>query len=440
MGMGNKKYPKVLIVGQIFSHRSGGGITMSNLFKGWPKDSLAVASGSYLSYGLDVSVCERYYQLGYNGKLHPFPLNLVLPRIKCGEVDIRQITAAANQKLPNKPGKFKTIYRLMKGLLVFLGLYNFLYRMKVTPEFKEWLVNYNPDIIYSQLESLELMSLVEEIHILTHKPIAIHIMDDWPATINKPNLLYSYWQKVLDNEFKKILNQASVFMSICDTMSEEYKRRYNKDFTPFHNPIELGKWLPYSRTNWEFTGNFTILYAGRLGYGVNDSIVDIANAVNDLCSAYPNIVFELQTPDISLLKKIVKLNENIKWMPPIAYSALASKFASVDMLVIPFDFDDDSLAFLRYSFSTKVPEYMISGTPVLVYAHQQTALVKYALKEEWAYVVTENKSEALKNSIKEMFLNISLRKQLAEKAMKVVVQNDNADIVRENFRKSLIID
>jgi glycosyltransferase involved in cell wall biosynthesis len=328
----------------------------------------------------------------------------------------------------------------VQGILVFLGLYNFLYRMKVTPEFKEWLADYNPDIIYSQLETLELIRLVGEIHILTHKPIAIHIMDDWPTTINKPNLLHSYWQRVLDNEFKNIINQASVLMSICDAMSEEYKKRYNKDFTPFHNPIEIGKWLPYSRTNWEITGNFKILYAGRLGNGVSNSIADIANVVNDLCSFYPNIVFELQTPDISLLKKTVKLNENIKWMPPIAYSDLASKFASVDLLVIPFDFDDDSLAFLRYSFSTKIPEYMISGTPVMVYAHEQTALVKYALKEKWAYVVTENKSETLKNSIKEMFLNYSLRKQLAEKALKVVVQNDNADLVRENFRKSLIID
>ena len=413
---------------------------MSNLFKGWPKEKLAVASASNLLNNLDISVCEQYYQLGYNGKLHPFPLNLVLPKINCGPVDITRTKSIQKQKHQAKPGKFKTIYRSVQKLLVFLGLYNFLYQMKVTPEFKEWLVNYKPDIIYSQLETLELIRLVREIHILTNKPIAVHIMDDWPSTINKPGILYSYWKKTIDGELKELLFQSSVFLSIGDSMSEEYKRRYGINFTPFHNPIEIEKWLPFSKKDWEIKGKFTILYAGRLGNGVNNSIVDIANAVNDLCSSDADILFELQTPDLSALQKIVKLNEHIKWVKPIDYSDLAMKFASVDLLVIPFDFDKNSIVFLRYSFSTKIPEYMISGTPVLVYADRQTALAKYASKGEWAYVVTDNDQETLRNSIRELYLNSSLRKQLAEKAMKIVVQNDNAEIVRENFRKCLAID
>jgi glycosyltransferase involved in cell wall biosynthesis len=434
------KYPKVLVVGQIFSYRSGGGITMSNLFKGWPKERLAVASASYLSNNPDISVCEQYYQLGYNGKLHPFPLSLILPRINCGPVNISEPKTSQEPKNTPKPGKFKSIYRLVREVLIFLGLYNVLYRLKITPDFREWLVNYNPDIIYSQLETLELIKLVKEIHLLTGKPIAVHIMDDWPSTVNKPGLLYWYWKKSLNNELINLLDQSSVFLSIGDSMSEEYKKRYGKDFIPFHNPIEVEKWLPYSKTDWEINGKFTILYAGRLGNGVNNSIVDIANAVMDLCSSDTDLIFELQTPDISALQKIVTLGEHIKWMQPIDYSELARKFASVDLLVIPFDFDEDSLAFLRYSFSTKIPEYMISGTPVLVYADRQTALAKYAAKGEWAYVVTDNNREILKNSIKELYLNSSLRRQLAEKALKIVMQNDNAEIVRENFRKCLSVD
>ena len=435
--MAADKYPKVLVVGQRFSYRSGGGITMSNLFKGWPKDRLAVASASNLLNNLDISVCENYFQLGYNGKLHPFPLNLVLPRIKCGPVTLPGEETLTEQKSPAKSGKFKNIYRLVQRVLVFLGLYNFLYRLKITPEFKEWLGNYNPDIIYSQLETLELIRLVKDIHLVTNKPVAIHIMDDWPSTVNKPGLLYLYWKKILDDEFKEILDQTSVFLSIGDSMSEEYKKRYNKNFIPFHNPIEIEKWLPYSKKDWEIHGNFTILYAGRLGNGVDNTLADIADAVNDLCSSYANVVFELQTPDISALQKIVKLNEHVKWVHPIDYSELARKFASVDLLVIPFDFDEKSIAFLRFSFSTKIPEYMISGTPVLVYADRQTALVKYALKGEWAYVVTDNNQETLKKSIREIYLDSSLRRQLAERALKIVLQNDNAEVVRENFRKCL---
>lgn len=34
-------YPRVLIVGQAFNLSAGGGITLSNLFAGWPKDRMA---------------------------------------------------------------------------------------------------------------------------------------------------------------------------------------------------------------------------------------------------------------------------------------------------------------------------------------------------------------------------------------------------------------
>ena len=37
-------YPKVLIIGQYFHTESGGGITMTNLFKGWDKEKIASAA------------------------------------------------------------------------------------------------------------------------------------------------------------------------------------------------------------------------------------------------------------------------------------------------------------------------------------------------------------------------------------------------------------
>jgi hypothetical protein len=37
-------YPRVLIVGPTFDMVTGGGITLTNLFQGWPPDKLALAS------------------------------------------------------------------------------------------------------------------------------------------------------------------------------------------------------------------------------------------------------------------------------------------------------------------------------------------------------------------------------------------------------------
>jgi len=56
------KYPKVLIVGQYFNIRSGGGITMTNLFKDWDKENIAVAAESIVDPNF--AACNKYYQLG----------------------------------------------------------------------------------------------------------------------------------------------------------------------------------------------------------------------------------------------------------------------------------------------------------------------------------------------------------------------------------------
>ena len=436
----NAKYPKVLIIGQSFNKNSGGGITISNLFYNWPKDRLAVASNVNLYSDLDNSVCEQYYQLGYNGKLHPFPLNLFLPRVKCGSFiyrnnndnDIKQNESVIT-------GKYKKTYKFLSAILRLLGIYNSLYKLKITPDFRQWATEYNPDIIYSQLSTLELIRFVTEVQELLAKPLVIHIMDDWPKAIREPELLFSYWKKVIDLEFRKLLDKSSVLMSICESMSEEYKIRYNKDFVPFHNPIDIGNWMSYSKTDWTIKDKFTILYAGRIGRGIKKSIFDIGNAVKKFSLKNDNVVFEILTNNYTEIEKLVTLNDHVKYIKPIEYSDLPRKFSSVDLLILPEDFDAASIEFLKYSIQTKVPEYMISGTPILVYADKRTALAQYAIRDGWAYLVSENNEELLTQALEELYSNLSLRKELAARAKKVAIQNEDAKLIRENFREKLLL-
>jgi glycosyltransferase involved in cell wall biosynthesis len=432
-------YPKVLIVGQSFNKKSGGGVTISNLFTGWPQDRLAVASNANLFNDLDTSVCNTYYQLGYNNKLHPFPLNIILPKIKCGIIPAAVNNYAADKLQPVKSGKYKVIYEVLTALLHFFGLYNVFYKLKITPEFALWLKQYNPDVIYTQLASLELIKFTEDIHELTGKPVAIHMMDDWPLTINKPGVFYRYWQNTIDKTFRKLISKSAILMSIGDAMTDEYKQRYSRTFIPFHNPIDINYWKPKTAKDYTAKDKFTILYAGRIGFGIENSIADIAGAVNEIAKTNSDIVFEIQTGEVEELNKLVTQNEHVKWVKPIAYSALPAKFSRVDLLLLPQDFDDNSVKFLKYSFPTKVSEYMISGTPILVYGDIRTGLTQYALKEKWSYVVTENSKAALCRALTDLYNDVDLRSKLAAKAQQIAIEREDAITVRENFRKAFCL-
>jgi len=54
------KYPKVLIFGAPFNNFSGGGITLSNLFRGWPKDRIAVTSTGHVLQDVSTDVCDVF--------------------------------------------------------------------------------------------------------------------------------------------------------------------------------------------------------------------------------------------------------------------------------------------------------------------------------------------------------------------------------------------
>jgi len=434
-------FPKVLIIGQSFD-KTGGGITLSNLFKGWPKDRLAVTSNGYLRNQTDFSICETYYQLGYNDKLHPFPLNIFLSKIKCGIVDIHN-SVLWNDKKSEKTEKsrnFKKIYSLLVFFLNFFGIYNFLYKLKITDDFKQWVTAYNPDIIYSQLASLELIRFVHNLQILLNKPIAIHIMDDWPRKVSQKGIFNFYWKKIITKEFKNLLEKSSVLMSISSAMSEEYKKRYKKDFIPFHNPIEIDKWLPHARNRWEKNGVFTILYTGRIGRANGKSIMVLAKVIDSINSKQMKMKLDIFTPDIDS-KKAASMNKlrGVELKEIISHSLMPSLLASYDLLFLPLDFDKRGLTFSQFSMPTKASEYMISGTPILVFADKRTALVKYALNDNWAYVVSENNKNFLNKGLSELFSNMELRKKLAEKAKETALQNEDAENVKEKFRKSLIL-
>ena len=79
--------PRVLIVGQPFNNATGGGITLSNLFAGWDKDKIAVACFSYyFSVPVDTTICDRYYQLGFEDNKWFFPFSLIQNKHYSGPV------------------------------------------------------------------------------------------------------------------------------------------------------------------------------------------------------------------------------------------------------------------------------------------------------------------------------------------------------------------
>lgn len=80
---------------------------------------------------------------------------------------------------------------------------------------------------------------------------------------------------------------------------------------------------------------------------------------------------------------------------------------------------------------------MICGTPVLVFAPEDTALITYALDHQWAQVVTENSVSALRKGLLELINSEDLRKKISISAINLAEERHDATKVRKQFREEL---
>ncbi|HNJ96155.1 MAG TPA: hypothetical protein PLS65_15350, partial [Ferruginibacter sp.] len=121
--------------------------------------------------------------------------------------------------------------------------------------------------------------------------------------------------------------------------------------------------------------------------------------------------------------------------PMVAYSELPRVFAEADFLYLPYDFSEESIRFIKYSMPTKAPEYMVSGTPIIVFGPGETALVDDAVQNKWAVTVTENNTKLLADAVASVIKDIELRKQITGNAIRIAEASYDSVNVRNRFRE-----
>ena len=426
--------PKVLIIGQPFTNNSGGGITQSNLFSGWDKNNIAVVCTSHMFKNLNTNICDTYYLLGTDEYKWSFPFNLIQRKVISGGLKVEAPKTETKQKAVVKASlRERIIVNYFYPFLEYMGLIHQISRLAISDKLSKWINEYKPDVIYAQAstrESLLFCSLMQD-HM--QNPMVFHIMDDWPSTISEKGSFKNFWKRKIDAEFRTLLSKCTVLLSISDYMAQEYKRRYGMSFTTFHNPIEIDFWKSSQRTNYQLSKAPTLLYAGRIGPGIQASLETIAKAADQANKQLgTNVQFVLQT---EYKPSWIENYASAKHKAPVAYKELPRVFAEADFLILPYDFSEDSIKFIGYSMPTKAPEYMMSGTPIIIYAPEVTAIVKDAENNKWAKIVTENSVDKLAAAIKELYQNESERKQIAATAINIAETKFNSVKVRNQFRE-----
>src|SRR5690606_9240692 len=165
------KLPKVLILLQPFNNNTGGGITLSNLFKGWPKENIAVlGKGQLLNAHTQTDICDTYYQLGQLEHKWKFPFNKLKRKYFSGLLKVDNKRSSE----PNSPKSNTRVALLNEYVTPFLqwvGLDNAISKLELSEQLKDWLNTFQPDVLYAQAQSRESILFCTLIQEYLHKPM-----------------------------------------------------------------------------------------------------------------------------------------------------------------------------------------------------------------------------------------------------------------------------
>ena len=180
-------------------------------------------------------------------------------------------------------------------------------------------------------------------------------------------------------------------------MSTEYLSRYKIPSLPVMNSLEDPF---FESTEVDKSKPFRLVYVGSILENAQlSSILDVIYAVQQLSCSDCHIEFHIYCGAYGLRL----LPTNLK--PPIFLHSLPASDSDFyrcltysDCLLLPSNFDSDSIKHVRLSLPAKLHAYMSSRTPILLYGPSGTAQYDYAVSEQWAVVVNKPSQVLCKSS------------------------------------------
>jgi len=438
-------YPKILIINNYsFNDYGGGGITLKNLFLGWPKDKLAIAHFSESKPM--TTVCESYFKIGYNECHYIFPFNKLSnePRGRINGPYLAEsyLDAYEGERNSVNQNHIPTKNVIKKKVLNFIndiGIREFIHPLKISKSLKEWILDFNPDIIYCQPENISFINLILKVKGLTSAKIVIHVMDDWPYLIYKNKTLKIVLRAIVKFRFQKLLTISSLRLGISKAMADEFQHRYKLPFKYFHNPIDITKLDDVKSITKTNTDSSLIVYSGRIGWTAShDSIIEFSKCIEELRKEGLNIHFNIYTDLNNSENDFSKFQrDGTTLFQALKDNNFLSKLLEADLLLYPVDFDRKSIEFIRLSFPTKLPSYLISGIPILCYGPSEVYSIKFMTENRLGFICNVSQPDVLKRTIKEALNQKVQREDYSTRAFTYAKTNFELSKVRSSFHQEL---
>ena len=408
---------KLLVVSHnVFSKTGGMGKTLSAYFKGFDCGELAQL---YIHSEIPtVDVCENYYRVTDKDMIKS-----VFTRksgkifgscdIERDKVSSRTDTGAV-AKIYQKASKRTPSVYVLRNLLWNIGRWK-------TKKLEDWLDSFNPDAVFlASGDYTFIYKIALKIAQKRKIPLFVSCMDDYYLyNKNSEKTVGRLYHHFFLKQVYKTMGYASAIFSICDKMTEDYKKLFNKPIYTLHTGTELKEPLSYKKNN-------RISYIGNLSLGRDKQLIAIGKALKEVKSDNKPETIDVYSPECrkEILENLTAEN-GINFCGRIGPEQVKRVMGESMLLIHTESFDDVIRKSVAYSVSTKIADSLASGTCIFAYGPKEVASIDYLMNNKAAYCVTsKNKLVAC---LEEITQNSMLRREIAVNAVQLAYKNHNID-------------
>lgn len=285
-------------------------------------------------------------------------------------------------------------------------------------DLKEWIREQKPDCIFAAPGVAKFLYDVAMTVSRDFKiPIVSYLCDEFYFVRKPYGLLNKVQVGLLMRKIEQYMSCTSGVISISEELTALYSDYFKKPVTT----IMTGYSFPVSEKLYD-NRNGIISFFGNVRFNRFISLIEIGKKLEST-----GFILEIHTSENdSIIINDMKSVPGIKLCPFVTGDEYVEAIRKSDYLLHVEAFDEDSMDKVKNSISTKIPDSLASGVPLIAYGPKDIASIKHLLRNDCAFVITER--ENLRGRLKEILSDPVGKGAVVRKALKVASEFHNPEI------------
>lgn len=293
-----------------------------------------------------------------------------------------------------------------------------------------WLDSFSPDaILFVAGDSLFAYSICDYVQKRFKAKLSVYITDDYIMPRKNENMIHFIRRKAIIKHLKRTLKMTSTLFTISEPMRQTYKRVLKKDSSLLFNLVEDMYDESYEKKETEII----LTYAGSFYYKRSEILSKVAraikkyNSINE-CKQAKLLLYSNEEPEENIKRNLIIPGVS-EYGGSLTKEQLKERLNTSDILVFVESFEPEQVEKVKYSFSTKVPEYLSIGKPILAIGPKEIGSMKYL--EDCAFCVYDDRNIIF--DVSYLLSHHELYAELSEKSRIKYISKHNSKNLKNIF-------